>query len=226
MSEGNVAPLVLTRPDLAAELRDAVDAALQPDRDKRDMTADKLLAVVRPEVDAAKGKAALAKLLTRWRDPLEASLTPWERRASMSDAVPEEEAGLMKAGTLALATPDERPSDGALVSGEAIALDEPWKKKSSVAPEETALAPTDPNASMSRVGSIAPDALVMPLPAMRITMPELPTYAGPAVNISRPAPKQTVFSGGVAAAIIATMFIVLVGGAIILFRWLMGPTAH
>jgi hypothetical protein len=35
-----------------------------------------------------------------------------------------------------------------------------------------------------------------------------------------------VFSGGVAAAIIATMFVVLIGGAIILLRWLMGPTAH
>jgi hypothetical protein len=227
MSEGNVARLVLTRPDLPADLRDALDEALEPDREKRTITASSLLDHVRAHTDAAKGKAALAKLLGRWREPLEASVTPWERRASMSDEVPEEETGLMKAGTLALATADERPSDAALVSGDA-APDEPWKKgKGSVPPpEEAALAPTDPNTSMSRVGSIAPDALVMPLPAMRITMPELPVYAGPAVNISRPPPKRGVFSGGVAAAIIATMFVVLIGGAIILFRWLMGPTAH
>jgi hypothetical protein len=224
MSEGNVARLVLTRPDLEGALRDAVDEALEADREKRTITADKLLAAVRANVDAAKGKAALAKLLARWREPLEASVTPWERRASMSDEVPEEEAGLMKPGTLALATADERPSDAALVSGEAVA-DEPWKKEK-VSPEETALSPTDPNASMSRLGSVAPDALVMPLPAMRITMPELPVYAGPAVNISRPPPKQTVFKGGVAAAVVATMFVVLVGVAIILFRWLMGPSAH
>lgn len=226
MSEGNVARLVLTRPDLPADLRDAIDDALEPDREKRTISAEKLLGHVRPHADATKGKAALAKLLGRWREPLESSVTPWERRGSMSDEVPEEERGLMKAGTLALATADECSSDGALVSGEA-APDEPWKKeKGSIPPEETALAPTDPNTSMSRVGSIAPDALVMPLPAMRITMPELPVYAGPAVNISRPPPKQSVFTGGVAAAVIATMFVVLIGGAIILFRWLMGPTAR
>jgi serine/threonine protein kinase len=224
MSEGNVANLALTRPDLTAELRDAIDQALVADREQRTMTADKLLGVVRANVDATKAKEALGKLVGRWREPLEASVTPWERRASMSDAAPEEEQGMMKAGTLALATPDERPSDAALVSGEPV-IDEPWKKdKSSIPPEETALAPTDPHTSMSRVGSVAPDALVMPLPAMRITMPELPVYAGPAVNISRPPPKPTVFKGGVAAAVIATMFVVLVGGAIILFQYLMGPS--
>jgi serine/threonine protein kinase len=223
MSEGNVARLVLTRPDLPAAFRDALDDALEPDREQRTITAEKLLAAVRVEADAVAGKAALAKLVGRWRDNLESSVTPWERRASIPDEVPSEETGLMKAGTLALAMADERPSDGALVGAEA-APDEPWRKeKESVSPEEMALAPTDPNSSMSRLGSMAPDALVMPLPAMRITMPELPVYAGPAVNISRAPPKRTVFTGGVAAAVIATMFVVLVGGAIILFRWLMGP---
>jgi serine/threonine protein kinase len=225
MAEGNVARLVQTRPDVSGPLREAIDEALEPDREKRTITADKLLAAVRAEVDVAQGRAALAKLLGRWRDGLESSVTPWERRASIPDEVPEEETGLMKAGTLALAVADERPSDGALVGAGDASPDEPWRKdKRTVPAEETALHPTDPNASMSRVGSIAPDALVMPLPPMRITMPELPVYAGPAVNISRPPPKASVFSGGVAAAVIATMFVVLIGGAIILFRWLMGPT--
>lgn len=225
MSEGNVARLAQTRPDLAPELRDAIDAALEPDREKRTMTAEKLLAIVRANSDSALGKAGLAKLVGRWRTQLESSVTPWERRASIPDEVPEEEEGLMKAGTLALATPDERPSDAALIaSAESTAPDEPWSKdKKAVPSEETALKPTDPQTSLSRVGSTAADALIMPLPAMRITMPELPTYGGPAVNVSRPPPKPSIFSGGVAAAVIATMFIVLIGGAIILFRWLMGP---
>lgn len=223
LSEGNVARLNQTRPDLAQELRDAIDAALEPDRSKRTITLEDMLSAVRASADIARGKAALTKLVTRWREPLEASVTPWERRASMPDQVPDEETGMMKAGTLALATPDERPSDGALVGGEPVA-DEPWKKnKSSVAAEEVALTPTDPLTSLSRVGSIAPDALVMPLPAMRITMPELPTYGGPAVNLPRPVPKRGILTGGVAAAVVATMFIVLIGGAIILFRWLLGP---
>jgi hypothetical protein len=226
MSEGNVARLAQTRPDVPAALRDAIDAALEPDRENRTMTAEKLLAAVRANNDTALGKAGLAKLLGRWREQLESSVTPWERRASIPDEVPEEEEGLMKAGSLALATPDERPSDAALIaSGEAVEPDEPWNKdkKKTVPTEETALKPTDPQTSLSRVGSTAADALIMPLPAMRITMPELPTYGGPAVNVSRPPPKRSIFSGGVAAAVIATMFIVLIGGAIILFRWLMGP---
>ncbi|MBX3219406.1 MAG: serine/threonine protein kinase [Labilithrix sp.] len=220
MAEGNVAHLAQTRPDLPEALRSALDAALEPDRDKRTTTAEELLAALRESTDVARGKAALAKLVGRWREALETSVTPWERRASIPDDVPEEETGLMKAGTLALATADERPSDAALVSA-AEQPDEPWKKDQ-VPAEEAALAPTDPTASLSRVGSIAPDALIMPLPAMRITMPELPTYGGPAVNVSLPPPKRGVFTGGVAAAVVATMFIVLLGGAYMLFRWLLG----
>ena len=223
MKEGDVARLSQTRPDLPAAVRDAFDAALEPDREKRTTTVDDLLAAVRANADVARGKAALAKLLGRWREPLEASVTPWERRASIPDEVPDEETGLMKAGTLSRASPDERPSDGVLVGADPGG--EPWRKdKSGVAAEEAALTPTDPMTSLSRVGSIAPDALVMPLPAMRITMPELPTYGGPAVNISLPPPKRGVMTGGVAAAVVATMFVVLIGGAIILFRWLMGPS--
>lgn len=220
MSEGNVTRLAQTRPDLAKGLSSAIDAALEPDRDKRTTTAEELLAALRADADVARGKAALAKLVGRWREALETSVTPWERRASIPDDVPEEETGLMKAGTLALATPDERPSDGALVSA-ADVPDEPWKKDQ-VPAEEVALTPTDPVASLSRLGSMAPDALVMPLPAMRITMPELPTYGGPAVNVALPPPKRGIFTGGVAAAVIATMFVVLLGGAYMLFRWLLG----
>jgi serine/threonine-protein kinase len=218
MSEGNVAHLAQTRGDLAAPLREAIDAALEPDRDERAITAEELLAAVRASADVAQGKAGLVKLLERWRDPLETQVTPWERRASVVDDVPQD---AFKAGALALAIADDRDSDAALIS----ATDgvEPWKR-GQVAPEEAALTPTDPLTSMSRLGSIAPDALVMPLPAMRITIPELPTYGGPPVNVPAPKPKQGVFTGGVAAAVIATMFVVLLGGAYILFRWLLQGT--
>ncbi len=224
MSEGNVARIGQTRTDLPPALRDALDAALETDPEDRTITAEELLTKLRANVQLAHGKAALAKLVTRWRDALEASVTPWERRASIPDAVPEEETGLLEPGALSLTIPDERPSDGAMATRDAAVADEPWKKGSKVPAEEAALAPTDPAASMSRVGSMAPDALVMPLPPMRITMPKLPTHAGTPVNITHAPPKRGVLTGGVAAAVIATMFIVLVGGAIILFRWLLGPT--
>lgn len=222
MAEGDVTRLSKTRPDLPAPLRDAIDEALEADREKRTITAQKLLETLRANTDIKQGKALTAKLLNRWREALEASVTPWERRASMPDDVPEEAEGLMKPGTLALALADDRPSDSALI---ASGSEEPWKKDGDKVPnEEKALQPTDPHTSVSRLGSIAPEALVMPLPAMRITMPELPTYGGPPVNVSiRPPVKQpTVFTGPIMAAMVATMFVVLIGGAIILFRWLLG----
>ena len=229
MAEGDVAAIERTRPDMPEKLRQAIDAALEPDREKRTMTAAVLLEALRANTDTKHGKAALQKLLARWREGLEASVTPWERRASIPDDVPDEGAeGLMKPGTLALSVGDDRPSDSALIANGAI-VDEPWNKREggTVPVEELALKPTDPNTSVSRLGSIAPDALIMPLPAMRITMPELPTYGGPAVNISvRPPPKTGVFTGKVAAVVVATMFIVLIGGAFILFRWLVGGGQH
>jgi serine/threonine protein kinase len=219
MSEGNVARLGQTRTDMPTVLRDTLDSALEPDREKRKVTADDLLTALRASVDTSQGKAALAKLLGRWREALETQVTPWERRASIPDDVPDEETGLLKPGALALSTPDERPSDSHVLGASDVSS-EPWRKDK-IPAEETALAPTDPAASLSRLGSIAPDALIMPLPAMRITMPELPTYGGPPVNIPVAKPKQGIFSGGVAAAVIATMFIVLLGGAYMLFRWLL-----
>ena len=208
---GNVARVAKTRPDLAEPLRQAIDAALETDREKRLITAEELLGVVRANADIAAGKAALAKLLGRWRQPLEATVTPWQARASISDDVPDDATGLVKENTLTLVTRDEEPSDPAIIAGVA---------RDSVPREEAALAPTDPVVSLSRLGSIAPDALVMPLPAMRITMPSLPTYGGPAINIPRPPPKQGIFTGKVAAAVVATMFVVLLAGTVILFRWL------
>lgn len=230
MAEGDVAPLDKTRPDMPEKLRKAVDAALEPDRAKRTATAASMLEALRADNDTKQGKAALQKLIARWRDGLEQSVTPWERRASIPDDVEEDGAeGLMKPGTLALSIADERPSDSALIANGEV-VDQPWNKRGEgepVAAEETALKPTDPNTSVSRLGSIAPDALIMPLPAMRITMPELPTYGGPPVNVSvRPPPKQGVMTGPVAAVVVATMFIVLIGGAIILFRWLLGGPSH
>jgi hypothetical protein len=164
---------------------------------------------------------ALVKLLGRWRDQLETSVTPWEKRASIPDDIPEGAADAVKAGTLALASADDRPSQETLVATD-DAPDEPWNKKS-VPKEETALAATDPQTSLSRVGSVASDALTMPpLPPMRMTMPSLPTYGGPVLNVPPPPPKQ--FSGRTAALAVFILFVGLIAFGIIIFRWLLGPS--
>lgn len=221
MTEGNVAPLAKTRPDMAEKLRAALDRALTVDPTKRDVTAKELLDVLRASFDLEQGNAALVKLLARWRDELETSVTPWEKRASIPDDVPAAAAETVKAGTLALATADERPSQGTLVATD-DSPDEPWNKKS-VPKEETALAATDPQTSLSRVGSVASDALTMPaLPPMRMTMPSLPTYGGPVLNMPPPRPKQ--FSGKLAALTMFILFVGLIAFGVIIFRWLLGPS--
>jgi eukaryotic-like serine/threonine-protein kinase len=221
MTEGNVAPLAKTRPDMADKLRAALDRALTVDPLRRDITAKELLDTVRASFDLEQGKAALSKLLGRWREQLETSVTPWEKRASIPDDIPAGAADAVKPGTLALATADDRPSQETLVATDA-SPDEPWNKKS-VPKEETALAATDPQTSLSRVGSVATDALTMPpLPPMRMTMPSLPTYGGPAVNMPLPAPKQ--FTGKLAALTVFILFVGLIAFGVVIFRWLLGPS--
>lgn len=218
MSEGKVLPLAKTRPDLPAVVRDAIDRALAPDPAARNVTAQELADAVRAGFDLALGKASLVKLLDRWREPLESSMTPWEKRASMHDgALPSSD---LREGALALATADDRPSSDALVSSDQP--DEPWKKDA-LPNAETPLAPTDAGASLSRVGAAAESAMSIPLPAMRMTMPSVPVY-GPHIGPPPEKVAKPFFTGKVAAATIFALFILLVGGAVFLLRWLSGAT--
>ena len=220
ISEADLTPLAKTRPDLPAAVRDAFGRAIESDPAKRDVTAKELHDVVKASFDVAAGKQALVQLLARWRDQLEKGMSPWEKRGSMHDGVaatPE-----MRDGALALATADDRPSSDALVAA-AEAADEPWKKDA-VPSSESALAPTDALASLSRMGSVAPEALSVPLPAMRITAPSLPTYdAG--LGPKPPPVEQRILTGKVAAFLVFGLFVLLVAGAVFLLKWLSGPAA-
>lgn len=218
MSEGKVMPLSKTRTDLPAALRAAFDRALAPDPESRTITAAELHEAVRSSFDLAAGKSALVTLLGRWREPLVGSMTPWEKRASMhddgarADDVPE--------GALALATADDRPSSHALVSGDE-SPDEPWNRDA-LPRSEIALAATDAGASLSRVGAAAADGLSIPLPAMRMTMPSVPVY-GPRIGPEPAAVAKPFFTGRIAAATMFVLFVLLVGGAVVLLKWLSGP---
>lgn len=218
MSEGKVLPLAKTRPDLPAVVRDAIDRALAPDPAARTVTAQELGDAVRSGFDLAAGKTSLVKLLERWREPLEKSMTPWEKRASMHDgAVPTND---LREGALALATADDRPSSDALVSTDQP--DEPWKKDA-IPNAETPLAPTDAGASLSRVGAAADSAMSIPLPAVRMTMPSVPVY-GPHIGPPPEKVPKPFFTGKIAAATIFALFMLLVVSAVFLLRWLSGPT--
>lgn len=217
MSEGKVLPLSKTRPDLPAGVRAAFDRALAADPDERTVTTQELLDAVRTGFDLGAGKAALVKLLDRWRAQLEGSMTPWEKRASMHDGVVE--SSDLREGTLALATPDDRPSGDAIVTSEQA--DEPWRKDF-LPNAEVPLAPTDAAASLSRVGAAAESAMSIPLPAVRMTMPSIATY-GPQVGPPPEPVKKPVFSGKLAAGLIFGVFVLLIVSAVYLLRWLSGP---
>lgn len=218
MSEGKVLPLSRTRPDLPLGVRTAIDRALVVDPAARTVTAQEMADAVRAAFDLAAGKKALVKLLDRWREQLEKSMTPWEKRASMHDgAEPTTELG---EGALALSMPDDRPSSDALVTTDHP--DEPWKKDA-LPNAEAPLAPTDAGASLSRVGAAADSAMSIPLPAMRMTMPSLPVY-GPPVGPQPPPIEKPFFTGKVAALAVFLVFALLVAGAVYLLRWLSGPT--
>jgi serine/threonine protein kinase len=221
MSEGEIAKLARTRPDLPEAVRAAFDRALEPDPAKRTVTVQELLDAMKGAFQLEAGQRALAKVLERWKDGLEKTVTPWEKRASLSDAAPPASEDGVAPGTLALAWEDERPSGDILIGN---APDSDPLLDSSLPAQEAALAPTGIDASLSRVGASVPEALTMPLPAMRITMPSLPVYGGPAVNVAPP-PKKATFSGPLAAISVLVVFVLLIIAAVMLFGYLAGPPA-
>jgi hypothetical protein len=170
---------------------------------------------VRTSFDLARGVEGITRLLERWRDALEKTVTPWERRASIPDAAVA--SADIRPGVLALATADDHPSSPAIATGD----EEPWRRREDALPkEESPLVPTGTVTSMSRVGAVAADALTMPpLPAAAITSPPVPVYGPP--SLSAP---QKVFSGRLAAATIALVMVALAVATVFLFRWLSGPT--
>ena len=224
MAEGKVQPLARTRPDLPAAARDAIDRALVVDPAQRTVTAQQMGDAVRASFNLDAGKKALAQLLERWREQLEKSMTPWEKRASIHDGASATATSDLREGVLALSTADDRPSADSLVANANEPPDEPWKKgaKDAVPAGEMPLAPTDALASLSRVGASASaeSAMSIPLPAMRITVPSMPVYGEPAP----PPPKKALFSGKVAAATIFALFVLLIVGAVYLLTWLSGPS--
>ena len=219
MSEGKVMPLSKTRPDLPAAVRSAVDRALAPDPAARTITASELHDAVRASFDLAAGKESLVQLLGRWRQPLEGSMTPWEKRASMHDDVAR--TADLPDGALALSTADDRPSASALVSGEEVP-NEPWNKDA-LPKSEIALAATEAVASLSRVGAAAADGLSVPVPAVPMLMPSEPVY-GPRIGPEPLPVKKPFFTGKVAAASMFVLFLLLIGGAVVLLKWLSGPS--
>ena len=67
MAEPSIVPLDVLRPDLPERLRNAVERGLEIEPERRTITADEMLAVLRDTVPSLEGRAVLVDVLTRAR---------------------------------------------------------------------------------------------------------------------------------------------------------------
>jgi serine/threonine protein kinase len=70
MRNPRLRPLAALRPDLPEPILSAIARALEPEAERRTITAEELRAIVRAEVDTESGLVELGDLLTRWRPSL------------------------------------------------------------------------------------------------------------------------------------------------------------
>jgi serine/threonine protein kinase len=127
MRNPRIAPLASLRPDLPEPLLEAVASALEPERDRRNVTAAQLADVVRANVDVGAGWIQLASLLERWKSPLERTV----RRAQVphrAETLEAEGSGPRAELTLryeevALAFDDDAPADSPTFEAHALPSD-------------------------------------------------------------------------------------------------------
>jgi serine/threonine protein kinase len=70
MRSPKLRPLSALRPDLPEPILTAVARALEPESEKRTLTAEEMRTIVRGNIDVTAGHAELAELLSRWRAAL------------------------------------------------------------------------------------------------------------------------------------------------------------
>ena len=150
MRNPRIPPLASLRPDLPEPLLDAVAQALEPERERRTITAAELADVVRANVDVSAGWLELASLLERWKGALERTVkrTQPEHQADTIDA---DTSGSQPAHTL-------RYEEVALAFDEHVAADGPTFEAHAL--------PSDPAvlASMPLSAELDPPPVESPIP--------------------------------------------------------------
>ena len=127
MRNPRIPPLSSLRPDLPEPLLDAVARALEPERDRRTITAAQLADAVRAHFDVGAGWTQLASLLERWKGALERTVKRTRMRrwptaldaSSSAVALPH----TLRYEEVALAFDDEGPVDGPTLEAHALPSD-------------------------------------------------------------------------------------------------------
>ncbi len=127
MRNPHIPPLSSLRPDLPEPLLDAVARALEPDRERRTITAAELADVVRAHIDVSAGWLQLSALLERWKGALERTVKR-AQPVNQVDTVSSVSTGDRVANTLryeevALAFDDDVPADGPTFEAHALPSD-------------------------------------------------------------------------------------------------------
>jgi serine/threonine protein kinase len=172
MRNPRIPPLASLRPDLPEPVLTAVGRALEPERDRRTITAAELADVVRAHFDVRTGWTELATLLERWKGALERSVK--RVQPSADSTIDGESSGRRSAETLryeevALAFDDDPPDDGPTIEAHALPSDPAILAAMPLAEEEPSPTPSQvaPAAKIVAETSPAPRGVVVPAPARR-----------------------------------------------------------
>jgi len=194
MRNPKIPPLASLRPDLPEPLLVAVARALEPERDRRTITAAELADVVRAHFDVGAGWTELASLLDRWKGALERSVK--RAQPSAETTIDGDSSGRRSAETLryeevALAFDDDPPDDGPTIAAHALPSDPAMLAAMPLAEEEPSPTPS----------SVAP--------AVRVDVEAPPPSRVPVAD--RPSSRRAVFwlaaVAAMAAAFVAAAWI-------------------
>ncbi len=117
MRNPRIPPLATLRPDLPEPLLDAVGRALEPERDRRVITAGELAEAVRSHVDVSAGWIELGQLLESSRSALERTV---KRSADATHSSSTRGAETLRYEEVALAFDEEPPEDGPTFEAHAL----------------------------------------------------------------------------------------------------------
>ena len=183
MRNPHIPPLSTLRPDLPEPLLDAVAQALEPERERRTITAGELADVVRAHIDVSAGWLQLASLLERWKGALERTVKRTQQSPPV-DTISADTGGrvdnTLRYEEVALAFDDDAPADGPTFEAHALPSDPAVLAAMPLAEQEPLVespipppAPLPTPAPSVAVVAAAPAAVVRPERSPRRIVPAL-----------------------------------------------------
>jgi eukaryotic-like serine/threonine-protein kinase len=175
MRNPRIPPLASLRPDLPEPLLDAVASALEPERERRTITAGELTEVVRAHMDVGTGWTQLASLLERCKPALERTVKRSAQHAGAADGDSSKDSdsssgraeATLRYEEVALAFDDEPPADGPTFEAHALPSDPAILASMPLAPEPPVETPVPPPASIPPPPPPSTGAPTVRVPARR-----------------------------------------------------------